>query len=75
MKFVDEMPEEGQFVAVWTYCGELWSHDFRIVEDGSMEVYIEFDEEGENVDDFVPCYFSFPTDKQINIKYIIKEEL
>lgn len=40
MKQVDEMPKEGQFIAVWEFGGRLWSDTIMIDEDtGSFLVY------------------------------------
>lgn len=29
MKQVDEMPKQGQFVAVWEYNGKMWSETYK----------------------------------------------
>lgn len=33
MKQLKEMPEEGQFVAVWNFGGELWASSFKVEDD------------------------------------------
>jgi hypothetical protein len=47
-KMVDEMPKEGQFVAVWEYSGEIWSemlkHDKKFglrSFDGINEIWVD----------------------------------
>ena len=37
MKQVDEMPKEGQFVAVWEYNGMVWSDVIRHTCNGLLE--------------------------------------
>lgn len=37
MKQVNEMPTEGQFVAMWEYNNKIWSDTFRWV-DGSLKI-------------------------------------
>lgn len=40
MKEVNEEPETGQFVAMWTYGGEIWSSTYKYIE-GELAVYCE----------------------------------
>ena len=68
MKESSVMPKEGQFVAVWTYKGELWSDTFLIDERGNLTKYEHFNEEGE-FDDFGEVLYKFPSPEMTNIKY------
>ena len=39
MKEIFEVPEQGQFVATWTYEGKLWSETYTICPDGRVTIY------------------------------------
>ena len=52
MNEVSEMPQEGQFVAIWIYRGEIWSDTFKW-KSGKLYYF-------ENADD---CFRSYWTDQ------------
>lgn len=39
MKQVDVMPTSGQFVAMWSYGGEVWADNFRWTDEDKLERY------------------------------------
>jgi len=52
MREVSEMPEKGQFVAVWEYQGNIWCDTFFWSEDGDL---LRFENE---TDDFEPNHLN-----------------
>lgn len=62
-----EMPEEGQFVAVWSYQDVVWSDTFRWI-DGELTQYKEED------DDFHDVEGSHPLYSADSIQFIVFEE-
>lgn len=67
MNIVDEMPEEGQFVAVWEYNGEIWSDTFSII-DGELMKFSD-DRDDFYRDSGVGYAIEDP---EVKVKYIIK---
>ena len=66
MKEVNEIPKEGQFVAMWNFRGNIWSGVFRI-EDGEI---FEFND-NENEFELSGPYF-LGTDLE-NVKYFVMD--
>lgn len=55
MKITKEQPEEGQFVAMWVYGGNLWSENRKIV-DGKVMFYLDSCEGNEIEDEWVEAH-------------------
>lgn len=66
IKQVQERPEEGQYVAIWSYGGKIWSNAFR-EENGRRMMYYEEE------DDFFPANFN-PESVSPEVIYFILEE-
>lgn len=65
MKQLKEMPEEGQFVAMWIIGGQLWSGTFRY-DGGQLFEY--------NVDDcWEECDEYFKGDSFLGCTYFVKD--
>ena len=71
MKFTNELPtKEGtQFVAVWSYDGELWSEVYMVDDEETYLVYHS------DTDQFIPDNFSpiWEVEDIANIQYVIEE--
>lgn len=44
MKIVDEMPNEGQFIAVWEHRGHIWADELKWIDEELYEYDIEEEE-------------------------------
>ena len=78
MKIVNEVPTDGQFLAIWKHDGVVWSQTYRWIE-GKCHLYYNYlcDECYHNLDEFIqgtstPYFFpstqfviSEDTDKEI----------
>lgn len=66
MKEVNEIPKEGQFIAIWSFRGNVWSGVFRIEDEKIFEY-----NDNENEFELSGPYFLGADFK--NIKYFVME--
>jgi len=69
MKMLKNMPQTGQFVAMWVYNNLLWAAVFNRDEHGNL---VQYYDGNDGDDDFVPNDFPYPD--ITDIEYLVQED-